>query len=262
MGEIIVVAMNKGGVGKTSLVANISGVLGKDGTKKVLIVDTDGQGNLSLAFGLNPNQYNNTLYEVLMGECPAKDAIIQLDYGVDVLPANDGMNVWEFEVIKNYQNYENPFSILRTALEAVRDDYDYIFIDTPPSIGLVTGNALVASDKVLIPFVAETFAVNGLMRLVEVIEDFKQYNPSITILGVVGMMVRRNTVLHSTLLPKARQYCLNQDITMYDNVIMDSIRFASATEQDGKPATWTDSSNQMVQAYYDLAKEIFEYDKN
>lgn len=261
MGEIIAVSMNKGGVGKTSLVANLSGAMGKQGDKKVLMVDTDGQGNLSLAFGLNPNQYDNTLYEVLMEECTPQEAIIKLDYGVDILPANDSMNMWEIEVLKNYQNYDDPFKLLKNALDGIRNTYDYIFIDTPPSIGLVTGNALVCADKVLIPFVAETFAVNGLVRLVEVIEDFKPQNPNLSILGVVGMMVKSGTVLHSTLLPKARQWCVQNGINMYDTVITDSVRFASATEDAGKPATWTEYNNKMVSAYYELMGEIFEYDK-
>ena len=262
MGEIIVVSINKGGVGKTSLISNLSGAVAKDMKKRILLVDTDGQGNLSLVFGKNQNEYENTLYDVLTGNCDAKDAIVKLDYGMELLPANGDMNFWEFEVLKNWTDYTDPFKLLKDVLEPLRDSYDYIFIDTPPSIGLITGNALVASDKVLIPFVPETLVVNGLLRIIENIEDFKErYNPSLTIMGVVGMMVRGNTVLHSDLLPKARQYCASKNIKLFDTVITDSIRFANATENDGIPAVWTASKDKIVMNYYELMKEMFEHVK-
>jgi chromosome partitioning protein len=262
MAVIYAVSMNKGGVGKTSLVTNLAGAIGKKMNKKILIVDTDGQGNSSLAFGLNPNDLENTIYDVFMGDCEAEDAIINVGFNVDLLPANDDMNFLDFDVLTNIKQYEKPFHMLKEALKDIKDSYDYIFIDTPPSMSLVAGNVLVASDKVIIPFTPETFAVKGLIRVIKAINEFKaKDNPKLEVQGVVGMMVQSGTVLHSEMLQQARRYCIENNITMYETIIPKSIRFANSTAYEGKPAVWTDASNTIVGAYYELMKEMFDYGK-
>jgi chromosome partitioning protein len=256
--EIFAISMNKGGVGKTSLVTNLAGAITKSLQKKVLIIDTDGQGNTSIAFGLKPHDFEFTVYDVLVGEKAISEVLVEVNEYLDVIPANNDMNFLEFDILPNIQQYDQPFSLLKKALESIKDNYDYIFIDTPPSMGLVAGNVLAASDKVIIPFVPEMFAVSGLIRVIEAIDDFKaKENPALEVSGIVGMMVDSRTTLHGEMLQQARRYCLENDLTMYETIIPKSIRFANSTAYEGKPATWTDYNNPIVAAYYELLKEVF-----
>jgi chromosome partitioning protein len=256
--EVYAISMNKGGVGKTSLVANLAGAITKSLKKRVLIIDTDGQGNSSIAFGLNPQDFENTIYDILVNETPAADVVVTVNEYLDIIPANNDMNFLEFDILPNIHQYKEPFQLLKKALNKIKGSYDYVLIDTPPSMGLVAGNVLAASDKVIIPFVPETFAVNGFVRVIEAIEDFKlKENPSLKVCGIVGMMVDSRTVLHSEMLEQARKYCFINEIPMYETVIPKSIRFANSTAYEGKPATWTDYNNPIVSAYYELMEEVF-----
>jgi chromosome partitioning protein len=249
--------MNKGGVGKTSLVTNLAGAIARKLKKRILIIDTDGQGNASIAFGLNPNEFEHTVYDVFLGEKQAKNVIIHVNEFIDILPANSDMNFLEFDILPNIQQYENPFALLKNAIESIKNSYDFVFLDTPPSMGLVAGNVLAAADKVIIPFVPETFSVSGLIRVVEAIEDFKgRQNPSLEVCGILGMMVDSRTVLHSEMLSQARKYCLENNLPMYETVIPKSIRFANSTAYEGNPATLTDYNNPIVSAYFELMEEV------
>lgn len=262
MTEVYAVSMNKGGVGKTSLVSNLAGAISKSEKKKILIIDTDGQGNSSIAFGLNPSEFNNTIFDVLLGHTGMENVIVKIDEYIDIVPANEDMNFFEFDVLPSIQKYDQPFHLLRQNMQGVLNNYDYVFIDTPPSMGLVAANVLTAADKVLIPFVPEVFGVKGLIRIVEAINDIKASdNPNLDILGVVGMMVDSRTVLHSDMLQQARRYCIENEIHMFETIIPKSIRFANSTAYEGKPATWTDSNNPIVKAYFELMNEVFEYGK-
>jgi chromosome partitioning protein len=261
MAEVYSISMNKGGVGKTSLVTNLSGALSRK-DKKILIIDTDGQGNTSMAFGLKPHEFEDTIYDVLVGNSNIQDVIVTVEENIHIAPANNDMNFLEFDILPHIKEYSEPFRLLKNAVDSVRDRYDYIFIDTPPSMGLVAGNVLATADKVIIPFVPEMFAVSGLVRVVEAIEDFKnRENPDLKVAGIVGMMVDNRTTLHSEMLQQARRYCLENEINMYETVIPKSIRFANSTAYDGKPATLTDFNNHIVSAYYELMKELIEYGK-
>ena len=211
MGEIYAVSMNKGGVGKTSLVTNLAGAITSTmKKKKVLIVDTDGQGSSIEAFGIDPDNLEHTIYDVLIGEKKAKDVLVKLDKNLDILPSNFNMNFFEFDILPEIQKYPFPtyFRLLEKALETIKDDYDYILIDTPPSMGLVQMNVLAIADKVIIPVVPETFAMKGLPRILKGINDFKNtHNPSLEIAGVVFMMVDYRTALHSEYAQKIKAYC-------------------------------------------------------
>ena len=262
MTEVYAVSMNKGGVGKTSLVSNLAGAISKSEKKKILIIDTDGQGNSSIAFGLNPSEFHNTIFDVLLGHTGMESVIVKIDECIDIVPANEDMNFFEFDVLPGIQKYNQPFHLLRQSMQGVLNNYDYVFIDTPPSMGLVAANVLTAADKVIIPFVPEAFGVKGLIRIVEAINDLKvSENPNLDILGVVGMMVDSRTVLHSEMLQQARRYCVENEIHMFETIIPKSIRFANSTAYEGKPATWTDSNNPIVKAYFELMNEVFEYGK-
>lgn len=260
MAIVYSVSMNKGGVGKTSLVTNLAAAISVQAPdKRVLIVDTDGQGNSSIAFGRNPNDFKLTTYDLFLGGCALSDVTIQLTDNLDLAPANDALNFLEFDVLIDVQKYGNPLGLLKPVIDAARPNYDYIFIDTPPSLGLVSGNVLACADRVIIPFVPETFAVQGLIRVIEAINDFREKtNPALDLAGVVGMMVDQRTTLHSEMLQKARQYCDSREIRMFETVIPRSIRFANSTAYSGKPAVLTDGANPIVAAYYELLTEVLE----
>ena len=255
---ILAVSMNKGGVGKTSLVTNLAAALvNVHPGKKVLIIDTDGQGNSSIAFGKNPQDFDHTIYEVFLGQESIEDVVVHLSEQLDLVPANQDMNFLEFDVLMNMERYPSPFMLLKNALNGIHDQYDYIVIDSPPSMGLIAGNVLAAADSVIIPFVPELFAVQGLIRVIETMGEFIQRtNQDLKLAGIVGMMVDTRTILHSEMLQKARQYCLKQGLKMFETIIPKSIRFANSTAYEGKPAVWTDKSNPIVSAYFELLSEV------
>lgn len=266
MGEIYAISMNKGGVGKTSLVTNIAGaIISTMKNKKVLIVDTDGQGSSIEAFGVNPDNLKYTIYDVLIGQKKAKDVIVKLDKNLDILPSNYNMNFIEFDILPNINKYPNfiYFKLLEKALETIKDDYDYILIDTPPSMGLVQMNVLSIANKVIIPVVPETFAMTGLPRILKGINDFKNtHNPSLEIAGVVIMMIDYRTSLHSVYAQQIKSYCKDDiKIKCFDSEIRKSIRFADAVASEGKPATLTkyvkNDKNDIIKSYFDLVKELF-----
>lgn len=265
--HVYAISSNKGGVGKTSLVSNLAGAIAKQG-KQVLIVDTDAQGNASIAFGYSdPNVIEYTLYDVLMGKKKAKDIIIDADDdmpNLHILPSNSDMNYLEIDILPHIQ--ESGVSYLRLLHDAIQpllSDYDYIFIDTPPSMGLVAWNVLVAADKVIVPFVPEPFATNGLVNVIEAVKAFKEREGlSLEIAGVVGMMVQKNVRLHEQLLADARAYCDTHDITMYDTSIPRSVEFANATGFDTKPAVWTSPTHTAVKTYFNLMEEVLNNGKS
>jgi len=262
LGEVFAVCMNKGGVGKTSLITNLAGVMAKQ-NKKVLIVDTDGQGNSAIAFGLTPSNFKDTVYDLFVGQKKASELIVSVHENIDLLPANEDMNFLEFDVLPNKQEYEKPFQLLKQGLEEVQDQYDYILIDTPPSMSFVVGNVLTMANKVFIPFVPEVFGVQGLISVVKAINDFKQKeNPSLEIGGIIGMMVEYRTTLHKQLLEQVEDYCEKNDIHMFSVWIPKSIKYANAVAYDNKPATLTDeATSTMVFPYFDIFEEVLENGK-
>lgn len=256
--EVISVTMNKGGVGKTSFISNLVGAITKETDKKVLIIELEDQGNQSISFGLSPEHIEKTIYDSLIGDIPLKECAIKINDTLDIVPANSDMSFIEFQILPNLAKYSQPFHLLKKLIDEVVDDYDFIFIDSPPAMGLIVGNALVAANQIIIPFVPEMFAVNGLLRVNNEIINFRNdHNPKLKVAGVVGMMVDSRTTLHSGMLQQARVYCHENDIHMFETVIPRSIRFANSAV-DGKPATWTDQSNHLVSSYYEILDELIE----
>ncbi|MGX1195752.1 ParA family protein [Metabacillus sp. SLBN-84] len=264
MAKIYSISMNKGGVGKTSLVTNLASILAKKYKKRVLIIDTDAQGNSSIAFGKEPDDYENTIYDVMLHGCPPKDAICKMKKNIDLLPSNGDMNFLEFDVLPHLDKYTRPYYLLKDGMAGIEDDYDYIFIDTPPSLGFVAGNCLTYADHVIIPFVPEMFDVKGLIRVVKAIEDFKNnYNPKLNVAGVIGMKVESATSLHSELLQEARRYCSQSGFHMFDTIIPKTIAFAKSVAYSSVPAILSsDAKNKLVSSYDDLAKEFMEIERS
>jgi len=186
--RVLAVANQKGGVGKTTITFNLGKALSQTG-KKVLLVDLDPQGGLTLYAGLNPDQLDETVYQVLIGELPIHKAIKQVN-GLDVLPANVDLAAAEVELINEIGRER----ILESTLEEVKDRYDYVLIDTSPHLGLLTINALVAADKVLIPVETKYLGVRGLAILFRTIDKIrKKLKPSLEVCGIVPTFFERTT---------------------------------------------------------------------
>jgi len=253
--KIWAISTNKGGVLKTSITTNLAGALSKEG--RVLIVDTDNQGNAALTFGRNPDELQTTLYDVLVDGADLRKTIINAHRNIDILPSNDDMAFFEFDVLSNRDQYPQPFSLLKNALQSVLDQYDYVLIDTPPNLGLVCGMVLSCATGVLIPFQPESYSMRSLVKILKAMDDFKaKHNPDLAVLGVVATLVDQRTVLHSQVLQECRKFCQQKGIRMLDTVIPRSVRFASSVAYERLPATLTESNNSVVGNYFDLLKEV------
>jgi chromosome partitioning protein len=254
MAQVWAVSTNKGGVLKTSITTNLAGILAKD--KKVLIVDTETQGNCLVSFGINPDKQKTTIYDVLVNNVPAEKAVVNVYKNIDVLGANDDMEGFDFEILMNVKKYPNFFYLLKNALQHLRNKYDYILVDALPYKGLVHGNILTFVDKVIIPFQPESYSMRSLVKMIKSVEDFKQHNPELSILGVVATLVDQRTTLHSEVLQECRKYCAEHKVKLFDTVIPRSVRFASSVAYNQLPATLTDSKNDIVKNYFQLLGEI------
>jgi len=253
----IAVSTNKGGVLKSSLSVNISGALSEN--NKVLIIDADNQGDVALSFGMNPDEFQYSFYDVLVDDLAYEYVIHEAAPNIHILPSNDDMEFLEFDVLTNLKQFKNPFHLMRSKLRGIEKHYDYILIDTPPNLGLTHGNVLCFADEVLIPFQPESYSMRSLVKILRSIEQFQEkHNPDLKVLGVIGTLVDTRTVLHSQILQECRRFCLENNIRMFDTVIPKSIRFASAIAYDGMPATLSDKKNSLVKSYYDLKGEIFD----
>lgn len=249
--------MNKGGVGKTTLCTNLAAIL-SDKKKRTLLIDTDAQCNCSLAFGLAPPDNDKTIYRVLLGDVTLDDAAQQITKNLSLVPSSTEMNWLDFDILTNPGAYPQPFNLLKPQLDLVKDRYDYILIDTPPSFGLIVGNVLFASDKVLIPTEADAFSIQGIIRVIDAIERFKKSNrPKLEIAGIIPMRVERSTNLHSGVLDSLQKYCWTNDINIFNTIIPKTIKFSESVATHGKPAIWVEKRNPLVNTYLKLAKEVF-----
>ena len=249
MGKIISVVNQKGGVGKTTTAVNLAAGIGKKG-KKVLIVDADPQGNTTSAYGIDKRNLSLSVYDLLIGEAKAEAAIIKTDFeGVDVIPCNMNLAGAEVELI----SIENRESQLKTALCLIKPNYDYIFIDCPPSLGLITINALCASDSVLVPIQCEYFALEGLSQLIGTVRQVKRlFNPSIEIEGIVLTMFDGRLNLTQQVVGEVKKFFKKE---LFSTTIPRAVRLSEAPSH-GKPIQYYDPKNKGGIAYDNLAAEF------
>ena len=253
MAKVFAVANQKGGVGKTTTAVNLSASLGSL-DKKVLLVDCDPQGNASSGFGINKAELENTVYDVLINDFDTKSALIETPYNVSVLPANMELAGAEVELV-NLEMRENK---MRSALDKVRNDFDFILIDCPPSLGLLTVNALTAADAVIIPIQCEFYALEGVTQLLNTIEIVRsQLNPLLSIDGFIMTMFDSRTRLSKQVVEEVFD---NFGGLLYDTLIQRSIKLSEAPSY-GQPIIAYDRFSKSAEMYLNLAKEVIERGK-
>ena len=249
MGKIIAIANQKGGVGKTTTSINLSACLAEKG-KKVLVIDTDPQGNTTSGFGIEKNDLENTIYELILGECSIRDGIIKnVIENVSVLPSNVNLAAAEIELI----GVERKEYILKNEVDYVKGEYDFIIIDCPPSLNMLTINAMTTADSVLVPIQCEYYALEGLSQLIHTVNLVKErLNPDLDMEGVVFTMYDSRTNLSMQVVDNVKQ---NLKQKVYNTLIPRNIRLAEAPSY-GQPINKYDAKSAGAEAYMQLADEI------
>ena len=244
MSRIIAIANQKGGVGKTTTAINLASCLAEAG-KKVLTIDLDPQGNMT-------NELENTVYELMLDECSIKESMVDTVVdGMKIIPSNVNLAGAEIELL----GIEDKEYILKNAVDYVRDDYDFIIIDCPPSLNMLTINAMTTADSVLVPIQCEYYALEGLSQLIHTIDLVQQrLNPELQIDGIVFTMYDVRTNLSNQVVENVRT---NLDTKIYDTLIPRNIRLAEAPSH-GLPINMYDTKSAGAESYRMLAKEVRE----
>lgn len=251
MGKVISVANQKGGVGKTTTVINLGTALGLFG-KKVLLVDFDPQANTTSGLGFEPAKQKSTIYTVITEASEIRDSIQKTNFkNLYLIPSNMDLNGAKIELM----NLEGREFVLKRYLSIVKNDFDYIFIDCPPSVGILTLNALVASDSVLIPIQSEYYALEGIAQLQKIIKMTKlSFNPNLHIEGVLVTMFDTRTNLSKQVLDNVKNFFGD---LVYRSVIPRNVR-VSESPSFGLPVINYSPSSPASKAYIELAREVIE----
>lgn len=249
MGRTIVIANQKGGVGKTTTSINLSAALAEQG-QKVLVIDMDPQGNTTSGLGVEKDEVENTVYELLLGECTIQECMQkEIFENLSILPANINLAGAEIELI----SAENKEYLLKNALDEVKDQFDFVIIDCPPSLNLLTINSMCAGDTVLVPIQCEYYALEGLSQLMHTIDLVKErLNPELEMEGVVFTMYDARTNLSLQVVENVKNN-LNQKV--YKSIIPRNVRLAEAPSY-GMPITKYDKRSTGAESYRLLAEEV------
>ena len=261
MGKVISLVNQKGGVGKTTTSINLSAALAELG-KRVLLIDLDPQGNTTTGVGINKGEIDKSMYEVLIGEVKITDAMIKTRYkNLYVLPASINLAGLDNEfnekshTIKGFQRGEQ----LKNKIADIRDSFDFIIIDCPPSLGIITTNALTASNSVIIPVQCEFFALEGITQLLKTIMIAqKRLNPTLDIEGVLLTMLDSRTNLGFEVVEDIRKFFKEK---VYNTIIPRLVRLTEAPSH-GEPIIVYDPKSRGSEAYLNLAKEVIEQNGN
>lgn len=249
MGRIIAVANQKGGVGKTTTAINLAACLAEAG-KKVLTIDLDPQGNMTSGLGVDKNEVENTVYELMLDECSIKESMTNTVVdGMKVIPSNVNLAGAEIELLgipeKEY--------ILRNAVDYIKEDYDFIVIDCPPSLNMLTINSMTTANTILVPIQCEYYALEGLSQLMHTINLVQErLNPNLEMEGVVFTMYDARTNLSLQVVDNVKG---NLNTTIYQTIIPRNIRLAEAPSH-GMPITEYDPKSAGAESYRQLAQEV------
>lgn len=251
MGRVISITNQKGGVGKTTTSINLSAALAEAG-KRVLVIDIDPQGNTTSGYGIEKNELENTIYELILGQSSIKECIIpNILPNISLIASNINLAAAEIELI----GVEKKEFLLKKEVDWIRDDYDYIILDCPPSLNTLTINAMTTSDSVLVPIQCEYYALEGLSQLIYTVNLVKErLNPRLTMEGVVFTMYDSRTNLSAQVVENVKS---NLRQRIFETIIPRNIRLAEAPSF-GEPITTYDSRSAGAESYRALAKEIID----
>lgn len=249
MGKAVAIANQKGGVGKTTTAVNLGACLAQKG-KRVLVIDHDPQGNSTSGIGLKKSEIKSCIYDVLINETPLEQVVLQTQVeNLKIAPATIRLAGAEAELVGMMARDQR----LKRAIEPVKDQFDYILIDCPPSLGNLTINALAAADSIIVPIQCEYYALEGLSQLMKTVQLVQKYsNPNLEIEGVVLTMYDNRTNLSSQVTEEVKRYFNDK---VYKSVIPRNIRLSEAPSF-GLPITLYDEKSKGAEAYIDLAKEV------
>ncbi|MBR4278122.1 MAG: ParA family protein [Lachnospiraceae bacterium] len=252
MSKIIAITNQKGGVGKTTTSINLSAAIAETG-KKVLVVDMDPQGNTTSGFGVNKNELENTVYELILGECSVGEAIIKnVAENVSLLPSNVNLAGAEVDLLDR----DDKSFILKKEMDYIADEYDYVIIDCPPSLNMLTINAMTTATSVIVPIQCEYYALEGVSQLIHTINLVRErLNPGLDIDGVVFTMYDGRTNLSQQVVENVKE---NLSHHIYETMIPRNIRLAEAPSF-GQPITVYDPKSAGAESYRLLAKEVIEH---
>lgn len=253
MAKIIAVANQKGGVGKTTTSINLSACLAQK--KRVLLIDADPQANATSGLGIETDDDSYTTYDVIVDDASVSDPAVKTEFGrLWVCPGSINLAGAEIELA----NTDNRNHILKAKLDEIKDDYDYIIIDCPPSLGVITLNSLCAADSILIPIQCEYYALEGLSKLTQTIKNVKQsLNPSLKIEGILLTMYDGRTKLSGQVTEEVRKYF---GATVYKTVIPRNVRLSEAPSF-GQPIIEFDKNSKGAKCYKKLANEVINRNK-
>ena len=254
MGRTIAIANQKGGVGKTTTAINLSACLAEAG-QRVLTIDFDPQGNATTGLGLEKEQIEDTVYELLLGDCTLEDCLMRdVQENLDVLPSDSNLAGAEIELL----DVENKESVLNGYLEIIRDQYDFIIIDCPPSLELLTVNALCAANSLIDTVQGEYFALEGLSDLMHTVRMVRRsLNPGLELEGVLLTMFDGRTNLALQVAEEVKRYFPGK---VYSTVIPRNVRLSEAPSH-GKPINYYDRTSRGAEAYSDLANEFLKQNR-
>lgn len=262
MGRVISIMQNKGGVGKSTITSNLAAALSRRYPVKVLIVDMDPQGNQAISFGYKPSRIINTIYDVLVKQMPPENTLIALDNNLHLLPSNGDMNFYEIDTLFLIEKigFQNYLLSLQKALTSLTKKFDYIFIDSPPELKIIALQILLITNDIYIPFESDAYNAEGLMALLEKIEENKrQYNASPTIQGLILNKVRERTTLHKGVSVQVDAYCQKKGIRILKTHIPFSTMYPKSVATTGAPITWSDPNSKHASYYYDLLEEVLSH---